>query len=141
METIYPNKDRTMNDPAGSPRKLTRSIDDRVFFGVCGGIAEQLNWPPWAVRILFIVLQFSGIFSFMFLVYLALALALPKKSVTPSVIPGSAEDTFWRECGGSRSEALRRLSTRFESLDKRLQRMESIVTRPGFDIEEEFRKL
>lgn len=33
------------------PRRLTRSIDDRMFAGVCGGVAEYCDVDPTLVRV------------------------------------------------------------------------------------------
>lgn len=51
---------------------LTRSVNDRIFFGVCGGIAEQLNMSSLLVRILFIILPISII------AYLVMAIIIPE---------------------------------------------------------------
>jgi phage shock protein C len=37
-------------------RRLTRSRRDRVFGGVCGGLAEYLMWDPAVVRVAYVVL-------------------------------------------------------------------------------------
>ncbi len=43
-------------------RKLTRSRDDRVIAGVCGGLARYLNMDPSVVRILTAVISlFTGV--------------------------------------------------------------------------------
>jgi len=52
---------------------LTRSLNDRIFFGVCGGIADQLNISSFLVRVLFIILPISII------AYLAMALIIPEE--------------------------------------------------------------
>ncbi|RRK11131.1 PspC domain-containing protein [Lactiplantibacillus garii] len=51
---------------------LHKSQDDRVFYGVCGGIAETLGISSTVVRLIFF---FGG--SLLFWVYLYLALRLP----------------------------------------------------------------
>lgn len=56
-----------------------RSRRHRIFFGVCGGIAERLGWDPNVVRVLYVLLSilsagFPGI-----LVYLVLWLAVPEE--------------------------------------------------------------
>jgi phage shock protein PspC (stress-responsive transcriptional regulator) len=56
--------------------KLTRSRN-RWLGGVCGGIAEFLGWPPFMVRILYVVVSvvsaaFPGI-----LVYIVLWVVMP----------------------------------------------------------------
>lgn len=55
-----------------------RSRRHRIFFGVCGGIAERLDWDPNVVRMLYVLVSilsaaFPGI-----LVYLILWLAVPE---------------------------------------------------------------
>ncbi len=58
-----------------SPRRLHKSRDERVIFGVAGGIAEYFEVDPVLVRVgfvLFILAGGSGIW-----VYLALAIILP----------------------------------------------------------------
>jgi phage shock protein PspC (stress-responsive transcriptional regulator) len=56
--------------------ELTRSKNDRIIAGVCGGIARWLGWDPTAVRILYVLLTicppFPGI-----IVYIILAIVMP----------------------------------------------------------------
>lgn len=57
-------------------KKLTKSQQNKVFFGVCGGLGEAFNIDPVLVRILFILgTIFSG--SLLFWIYLILGLILP----------------------------------------------------------------
>jgi len=42
-------------------KKLYRSESDRILGGVCGGLAETYNLDPTLVRLVTIVLIFSGI--------------------------------------------------------------------------------
>lgn len=51
---------------------LYKSRDDRVFYGVCGGIAQTLDVPSWIVRLIFIC---GG--GLLFWIYIYLALRLP----------------------------------------------------------------
>lgn len=60
-----------------SGRPLHRSQQQNIIGGVCGGIAEWLDWNATTVRILFVLLSvlsaaFPGI-----LVYLVLWIAMP----------------------------------------------------------------
>jgi phage shock protein C len=49
-----------MSDPSGtSPKRLLRSKTNRVFGGVCGGIADYFNIDPTIVRIVFVALAFA----------------------------------------------------------------------------------
>jgi len=42
------------------PRKLYRSGKDKMLGGVCGGIGEYFNIDPTLVRLLWVVLTFTG---------------------------------------------------------------------------------
>ncbi|GIV61854.1 MAG: PspC family transcriptional regulator [Rhodothermaceae bacterium] len=60
-------------------RSLARSSTNRMIAGVCGGIAEYFGWDPTLVRVGYVLLSvlstgFPGL-----LVYLILALVLPKR--------------------------------------------------------------
>lgn len=57
------------------PRKICRSRQDRVFFGVCGGIAEYYNIESLWVRVVFIFLGITGAVGF--ILYLALIVLMP----------------------------------------------------------------
>ena len=59
-------------------KKLMRS-DDRVFAGVCGGIAENLDFDPVMVRIAYAFLTLFTAFSGL-IFYLVLWLVMPEKN-------------------------------------------------------------
>jgi len=57
-------------------KKLTKS-DNKILFGVCGGLSEYLDIDVSLIRILFALgVIFSG--SILFWIYLVLAIILPK---------------------------------------------------------------
>ena len=39
-------------------QKLTRSLTDKVLYGVCGGIADLFGITPFVVRLIFFLLGF-----------------------------------------------------------------------------------
>ncbi len=58
-------------------KPLTRSSSDKMFFGVCGGIARWLGWDSTLFRVVYVLVSvcsaaFPGI-----LVYLILAIVMP----------------------------------------------------------------
>ncbi len=55
--------------------KLHKSRNNRMIFGVCGGIAESLNMDPSLVRLLWIF--FGCIFGSGVITYIIVALVLP----------------------------------------------------------------
>jgi phage shock protein PspC (stress-responsive transcriptional regulator) len=50
-------------EPTASPRKLTRSTQDRVIGGVAGGLGRYFGVDPLAFRIGFVILSFAGAFG------------------------------------------------------------------------------
>jgi phage shock protein PspC (stress-responsive transcriptional regulator) len=60
----------------GPQRRLLRSREDRVLWGVAGGLAEHIGFNPTLVRIAFVVLSLFG--GAGVLAYLVLAVALPE---------------------------------------------------------------
>lgn len=117
-------------------RRLYRSPDG-IILGVCAGIADYYDMPPWAVRILFIILCMAVVsLPLMVIIYIVLGLTMKMRP------DGRMERGYARGgAGASREEAVGLLRRRFESLDQRLQRLESIVTKPTFGLEDEYRNL
>ena len=66
-------------------KPLHRSRRDRVFGGVCGGLAAWLGWGPTKVRVLYVILSvlsaaFPGI-----LVYIILWIVMPLENSRTAV--------------------------------------------------------
>ena len=57
--------------------KLVRS-SRKVIAGVCGGIADYLDWDPVWVRILFVILSIATAVLTGIIVYAALWIAMPE---------------------------------------------------------------
>ena len=58
---------------------LTRSVKDRMFAGVCGGLGDYLGMDPTVVRLIFVLLFFvtgPGVL----LAYLIMALIVPSET-------------------------------------------------------------
>lgn len=58
-------------------RRLTRTTDDRMIAGVCGGIATYLGWDPTLVRIAYLLLTVFTVFSGV-VVYIILWICMPE---------------------------------------------------------------
>jgi phage shock protein C len=56
---------------------LTRSTNDRVIAGVCGGIARWLGWDSTLVRILYALVSFFSAAFPGIIVYIILWLVMP----------------------------------------------------------------
>ncbi len=74
--------------------RLYRSRTDRVLLGVCGGLAKYLNIDPVIVRVIAVLLFFSG--GLGLLAYIILAIVVPleasEKKRTEDIIEENAED-------------------------------------------------
>lgn len=62
------------------PPRLTRSLIDRVFGGICGGLGEYLALSAWWIRLLFVMLTLATL-GFGALVYIVLWLILPEQTL------------------------------------------------------------
>ena len=58
-------------------KRLTRSSSNRMFGGVCGGIAEYFGIDPTVVRVAYVLISFFTVFGGL-LVYLVLCLVIPE---------------------------------------------------------------
>ena len=59
-----------------SDKKLYRSMEDRMLFGVAGGLAEYLNVDPVLVRIFFVLLALST--GWGLIIYVLMAILMPE---------------------------------------------------------------
>jgi phage shock protein C len=55
---------------------MKRDTQNKLFFGVCSGIAKQYKIDPVIIRLIFGVLAFMG-FGLPIIIYIVLALIMP----------------------------------------------------------------
>jgi len=60
-----------------SPKRLTRSRNDKMLAGVCGGVANHMNIDPTIVRLIFVLAVFLGFAGV--LAYLIMWIVVPKE--------------------------------------------------------------
>jgi phage shock protein PspC (stress-responsive transcriptional regulator) len=77
----------------GPRRPLLRSKDDRVLWGVAGGLAEHIGFNATLVRLAFVVISLFG--GAGLLAYLVLAVALPQDDGTGKPVP----ESVWARLG------------------------------------------
>ncbi|UCE55319.1 MAG: envelope stress response membrane protein PspC [Desulfobacterales bacterium] len=107
-----------------------------VILGVCRGIAEFFDFSVfWARAIAIILLFVTGIWPLVGLYILAALLMKPEPVIA---IETEAEREFYDSYTHSRHGAAQRLKRRYENLERRIRRMEHIVTTPEFDWEKRF---
>ena len=73
-------KDRFEKYSFGTSNRLTRSRTDKKIAGVCGGLAKHLGISSTIIRLLFVAAVFFSSGPFI-LVYIALAIVMPKENV------------------------------------------------------------
>ena len=90
--------------PSGTAveRRFLRSRTNRVFAGLCGGIAEYYGSDVTAVRILTVLIAvFTGIFPLLF-IYLVAAIIVPERledGSAPTASPAAGAGTSARGAG------------------------------------------
>ena len=109
-----------------------------AIFGVCRGIAEHFDFSVfWARAITVIFLFVSGFWPAIGL-YLIAALLMKPAPVIP--LETEDEQEFYDSYANSRHLAAHRLKRRYENLERRIRRMEDIVTKREFDWDEKLSK-
>jgi phage shock protein C len=102
-----------------------------MILGVCKGLAEHLGFSVfWMRAIAVVILICTGLWPITGL-YLLAALVMKPEPVLPFTSAG--EEEFYGSFTRSRQMALGRLNRTFERLNRRIERMESIVTARDYD--------
>jgi phage shock protein PspC (stress-responsive transcriptional regulator) len=84
---------KTRTTEVGPRRPLLRSKDDRLVWGVAGGLAAHIGFNPTVVRVAFVLLTLFG--GAGLLAYLVLAVALPEDDGTRNPV----EESVWARLG------------------------------------------
>ncbi|MGD2269575.1 MAG: envelope stress response membrane protein PspC [Desulfobacterales bacterium] len=121
-------------------RKWDRIFDGGLYrsrngaiLGVCRGIADYFDFSLFWTRALAVIfLLVSGLWPAMALYFIA-ALLMKPEPVIP--IHNEAEQEFYDSYTQSRHGAVHRLKRRYQKLERRIQRMEDMVTSREFDWE------
>ena len=104
-----------------------------IIFGVCRGVAEHLNLSVFWMRVIAVALfLFSGIWLGAG-IYILAALMMKPEPVVP--FTHEADREFYDSYVNSRSMAIHRLKRTFDNLDRRIRRIEDIVTARDYDWE------
>ncbi len=109
---------------------LYRSRSGKIL-GVCKGLAEYFDLSVKGTRIIAVVLLISSGIWPMVVVYFLAALLMKPEPVLPLETEGEQE--FYNSYTSSRRMALHRLKRTYDNLDRRIQRMEHIVTSREYD--------
>ena len=120
-----------------SPRRTLYRSRSGMIFGVCKGLATYAEVSPLGVRFAFVLaVLLSGIWP-MVLIYLVAAIFIKP---APLVAPENIEDwAFYNTYTTDRKAALASLKRKFDNLERRTRRVETIVTSPEYQWEKRFR--
>ena len=111
-------------------RGLYRSRQGLIL-GVCRGIAEYFDFSLFWTRVLtFLIFLFSGFWPVVVL-YLVAAILMKPEPVIP--IQDEGQQEFYDSYVHSRRSAADRIKRRYKNLERRIQRMEDLVTTREFD--------
>jgi phage shock protein C len=122
-----------MYESHGGTRKALYRSRDGMILGVCKGVAEYLDFSVFWMRVIAVAtMLFTGFWP-MILLYFIGALLMKPEPVMP--IDNDDDREFYDSYTSSRTMALQRLKRVFDSLDRRVQRMEDAVTTREYDWE------
>jgi len=114
----------------GPPRPFTGAAPYRsrsgMVFGVCKGIAQYMDINVFWFRVVLVVAFFVTGMWMVGVAYVLAALVMKVEPPLPLETPDDEE--FYNSYTSSRSLAIRRLKKNYEQLDRRIQRMEAMVT-------------
>lgn len=120
----------------GTRNRLYRDTENRVFLGVCAGLADYFGFDLKLTRICVAV---GGFFFFptVPVIYVILGLLLSEAPRAPRE-RGHEDAELRRRVRSEPHSTLRSVRHRFRELDRRLQRLEKHVTSKRYNLEREF---
>ena len=123
-----------------NPKRFFRSRTDKVWLGVCGGIAERFGWEPTLVRVLFglSIFMFAGPFAIF--AYVIAAMVTPKEPMGRANL-APEEEQFWRNVSDRPRVTASGLKYTFMDLEERLRNIERNVTDEEWRLKKAFRDL
>lgn len=127
--------------PGPNPHRLRRSYNDRIIWGVCGGIAEYFGWDPLPVRALWVAFAIvappPALIS-----YVVLRVIMGRGCRVASPIYQSAEEQqFWRSVSTKPKATFSQIKHRFRALDARIADMEQAIVSEEWSLRKAFRDL
>lgn len=123
-----------------NPKRFYRSRTDKVWLGICGGLAERFGWEPSLVRILFVIGFFFMPGPVLLIGYVVGAMITPKEPIgRPNLAP--EEEQFWRNVSDQPRVTASGLKYTFMDLEERLRNIERNVTSEEWRLKKAFRDL
>jgi len=108
------------------------------FLGVCQGLADYFDLSVFWVRVLTaLFILFTGLWPGVAMYFIAAFLMKLEPVVQPQ---SSSEREFYNSYTRSKPDALSRIKDKFDRLDRRLRRMEDVVTSKDWNWEKRMRE-
>lgn len=123
---------------ADTDRRFRRSTDCAMLGGVCAGLADYFGFNLRATRLLAVVGFFINPLLAV-VAYVAAVMLVPAASTKPKAV--NLDPGFKRSVRSSPGQAMTDVRRRFQSLDRRLARLEKYVTSSRYKLDREFRDL
>lgn len=117
--------------------RLYRSRDGMIL-GVCKGLAQFLDISVFWTRFAAVLLLFFTGFWPVVGIYLLAGFLLKPEPVLP--LSTDEENDFYQVYTQSRKQGLFRVRTKFDRLEKRIRRLEDVITSREFDWDQRLRK-
>jgi phage shock protein C len=121
-----------------SKRRFYRDADRAKLGGVCAGIADYFGFNLCATRFLAVIAFLMAMPMFV-IAYIAAVLLVPARSLRDSA--PDADPEFKRALRSSPQRTMNDVRRRFQTLDRRLARLEKYVTSSRFQLDQEFKRL
>ena len=106
--------------------------------GVCAGLADYFGFNLRVTRFLAFV-AFLMAMPMAFVAYIAIVLLVPAASLQAR--KGEVDPKFKQALRSSPTQTMNDVRRRFQTLDRRLARLEKYVTSSRYKLDQEFRKL
>lgn len=119
-----------MYESNSGPRKVLYRSRDGYILGVCKGLADYFDFPVFWMRVLAVLAVICSWF-FALIAYIVAAIVMKQEPVVPFENDNDRE--FYESYTSSRNMASQRLKRMYDSLDRRVQRMEDAVTAREYD--------
>ncbi len=128
-----------MNATTAMPdRQFYRDKDRAMLGGVCAGVADYFGFNLRVTRFLAFV-AFLMAMPMAIVAYIAIVLLVPAASLKAR--RGEVDPKFKQALRSSPTQTMNDVRRRFQTLDRRLARLEKYVTSPRYKLDQEFRKL
>lgn len=119
-------------------RRFCRSKDRAMIAGVCAGLADYFGFNLKATRVLAVISLLMAM-PITLLAYFGAVFLIP--AAEDDKKRPSYDEDFRRAVRSAPAQTLGDVRRRYQSLDRRLARLERYVTSSRFNLDQEFRKL